>query len=318
MSQTRIFNKTTLGFALALQVVLIGALLAARSGAVSEPEPFLAFDAATIDALSVSNDEGSVSLAKVNDAWQLPDGLPADGSKVRTRARQVRRRSRRLAGGEQGIHRGALRGDGGQPPAPRRHSVRRRHAGGLLSRHLPRLSQGPRPPRGRGRKSSPSPSPTTRRGWESSDWLDKSLLRPEGALVGVERVDGFALTKDGRGRPGSRADGTMLDQGKAETFAGRFTGLSVLGVSDAELPEAPKMAFALTDDSGTQTLRIYHLEADDDYVAQTESLARGLRDVVLHRRADGQGRRRSRAPIRRRTRRNSTWDDDLPVEADSP
>ena len=44
----------------------------------------------------------------------------------------------------------------------------------------------------------------------------------------------------------------------------------MIGVSDLELPEAPKMTFALTDESGTQTLRIFHLEADDDYVAVSD------------------------------------------------
>ena len=82
MNDTRIFNKTTLGFALAVQIVLIGALVAARSGAVAEPEPFLSFDAGTIDALSISNDEGTVDLKKTEGAWQLPEGLPVDGSKV--------------------------------------------------------------------------------------------------------------------------------------------------------------------------------------------------------------------------------------------
>ena len=104
---------------------------------------------------------------------------------------------------------------------------------------------------------------------KASDWLDKSLLRPEGALTGVERVDGFALTKADDGVWASRA-GVELDQGKAETFAGRFSGLSVIGVSDLELPETPRMTFALTDESGIQTLRIFHLEADDDYVAVSD------------------------------------------------
>ena len=270
MSQTRIFNKTTLGFALALQVVLIGALLAARSGAVSEPEPFLAFDAATIDALSVSNDEGSVSLAKVDDAWQLPDGLPADGSKVD----RVLEKLADAAGGwpvaskASTAERFEVTEDSHQ-----RHVVIASGDDTLADFYLG-TSPGYRKAHARHADEDDVFAITFSNyeaGVEASDWLDKSLLRPAGPLTGVERVDGFALTKDDEG-VWAAADGTALDQGKAETFAGRFTGLSVLGVSDAELPEAPKMAFALTDDSGTQTLRIYHLEADDDYVAQSDRL----------------------------------------------
>ena len=272
MNETRIFNKTTLGFALALQVVLIGALLAARSGAVSEPEPFLTFDAATVDALSVSNDEGSVDLAKVGDAWQLPDGLPADGAKVD-------RVLDKLSGAS-----------GGWPVASKASTAERfevaednhqRHvvlAAGddTLADFYLGTSPGYRKAHARHTDEDDIFAITFSNyeaGVKTSDWLDKSLLRPEGALTGVERVDGFALTKNDDGLWAS-ADGTALDQGKAETFAGRFTGLSVLGVSDAELPDAPQMAFTLADDDGTQTLSIYRLEGeDDDYVAKSDRTA---------------------------------------------
>ena len=77
-----IVNKTTLGALLGIQVVIVGVLLAARSGGIEEPEPFLEFDAASVDSLTVSNNEGSVSVSKVDGAWQLPDGVPAAGFKV--------------------------------------------------------------------------------------------------------------------------------------------------------------------------------------------------------------------------------------------
>ena len=265
MNNTSIFNKTTLGFALAVQVVLIGALLAARSGAVTEPAPFLRFEAASIDALTVSNDEGSVSLAKTDDAWQLPQGLPADSSKIDRVLDKLADASGGWPVGSKGST--AERFEVAEDNHQRR--VTLKSGDEIQADFYLGTSPGYRKAHARHADEDDIYAITFSNyeaGVEAADWLDKSLLRPEGALTGVERIDGFALTKGDDG-VWAAADNTELDQGKAETFAGRFTGLSVLGVSDAELPDEPKMAFALTDDAGTETLRIYHLEADDDYVA---------------------------------------------------
>lgn len=268
MNDTRIFNKTTLGFALALQVVLIGVLVAARSGAVAEPEPFLSFDAGTIDALSIANDVGSVALTKTDDAWQLPEGLPADASKVE----RVLEKLGDASGGWP-VASKASTADRFEVTADnhQRHVVLK--AGGeTRADFYLGTSPGYRKAHARHADEDDIYAITFSNyeaGVQGSDWLDKSLLRPDGALTGVERVDGFALTKSDDGVWESR-DGDELDQGKAETFAGRFSGLSVIRVSDLALPDAAKMTFALADESGTQTLRIYHLEADDDYVAVSD------------------------------------------------
>ena len=268
MNQAKILNKTTLGFALAVQVVIIAALLAARSGAVTEPGPFLSFDASTIDAVSVSNDEGTVNLAKAGDAWQLPEGLPADSSKI------------------EGVLDKLSDAAGGWPVASKASTAERFEvAGDNHQRHVTLTagddtladfylgtSPGYRKAHARHADDDDIYAITFSNyeaGVKESDWLDRSLLRPAGSVTGVERLDGFALSKDDEGM-WTAADGTELDQGKAETFAARFTGLSVTGVSEADLPDAPHMAFALTDEAGTQALRIFHLEADDDYVAVSD------------------------------------------------
>ena len=268
MNETRVFNKTTLGFALAVQVVLIGALLAARSGAVAEPEPFLSFDAGLIDALSVSNDEGTVDLTKAGGAWQLPEGLPADASKVE----RVLERLSDASGGWPVASKAstAERFEVTEDNHQRRVTVK----AGDETRADFYLGTSPGYRKAHARHANEDDIyaimfSNYEAGVKESDWLDKSLLRPDGTLTGVERVDGFALTKGDDGVWASR-DSAELDQGKAETFAGRFSGLSVIGVSDVELPEAPKMTFALSDESGTQTLRIFHVEADDDYVAVSD------------------------------------------------
>lgn len=268
MSDTRVFNKTTLGFALAVQVVLIGALLAARSGAVTEPDPFLSFDAATIDAVSVSNDEGTVDLTRAGDEWQLPEGLPADTSKVERVLEKLSDASSGwpVASKASTAERFEVAEDNHQ-----RHVTLKTGDETLADFYLG-TSPGYRKAHARHVDDDDIYAITFSNyeaGVKESDWLDKSLLRPDGALTAVERVDGFALTKDDDGI-WAAGDGAELDQGKAETFAGRFSGLSVIGVSDLALPEAPRMTFALTDESGTQTLRIFHLEADDDYVAVSD------------------------------------------------
>ena len=84
------WNKNTLIAALAIQVAAVALLIAVKSGGAVDPDPFLEFDADAVDMLSVSGgaggggegDEGKVVLAKKDDAWRLPDGLPADAAKV--------------------------------------------------------------------------------------------------------------------------------------------------------------------------------------------------------------------------------------------
>ena len=268
MNQAKILNKATLGFALAVQVVIIAALLAARSGAVTEPEAFLSLDASTVDAVSVSNDEGTVNLVKAGDAWQLPEGLPADSSKVE----RVLETLSDAAGGwpvasqASTAERFEVADDNHQ-----RHVTLKAGDNTLADFYLG-TSPGYRKSHARHADDDDIYAITFSNyeaGVKESDWLDKSLLRPQGSLTGVERLDGFALRKDDDGM-WTAADGTELDQGKAETFAGRFHGLSVTGVSEAGLPDAPQLTFALTDEAGTQTLRIFHLETDDDYVAVSD------------------------------------------------
>ena len=268
MNQAKILNKTTLGFALAVQVVIIAALLAARSGAVTEPEAFLSFDASTIDAVSVSNDEGTVNLVKPGDAWQLPEGLPADSSKVEGVLDKLSAASGGWPVGSQAstAERFEVADDNHQ-----RHVTLMAGDNTLADFYLG-TSPGYRKAHARHADDDDIYAITFSNyeaGVKESDWLDKSLLRPQGSLTGVERLDGFALSKADDGM-WTAADGTELDQGKAETFAGRFNGLSVTGVSEAGLPDAPQLTFALTDEAGTQTLRIFHLESDDDYVAVSD------------------------------------------------
>ena len=263
----KVMNKTTLACALAIQLVAIGVLLAVRSGSAVEPEPFLSFDADVIDELVVANSEGVVTLARTDDGWQLPDGIPADASKVD----EVVQKLANAAGGwpvasqastaerfevtEENHQRRLTMKAGaetvadiylGTSPGYRKTHARHVHDDAVYAIAFSNYEAGA----------------------QASDWLDKSLLRAEGSIAAMRRIDAFALTKDDQGA-WSAASGVPLDQAKVETLAGRFTGLSVLGISEAELPDAPAAAYSLQDDAGTWKFSLYRLQ-DDDYVATSD------------------------------------------------
>lgn len=238
-----IWNKNTLIAALAIQVAIVAALIAVRSGGTVEPEPFLEFDAAAVDALSVSGDQGEVALAKQDDAWQLPDGLPADGAKVD----DVIEKLADAAGGwpvatSASVHeRFELTEDSHQ------RRVKLSAGGDTVADIYLGTSPGYRKTHARRADDDNIYAITFSNyeaGMKDADWLDKSLLRPDGALTGL-RYHGamagsatplFALTKDEEG-VWTAASGAALDQAKVETLAGRFTGLTVTGVSETTTDE---------------------------------------------------------------------------------
>lgn len=300
-----IINKTTLGALLAIQIVVVGVLLAAKSGGIEEPEPFLQFDAASVDSLIVSNNEGSVSIAKVDGSWQLPNGVPAAGFKVDSVIErlsnaagswpvantQPTRQRFEVTEEDHQRHIVAKAGDDtladiylGTSPGYRKTHARRTGEDEIYAIRFSNYEAGVK----------------------AEDWLDRSLLRPKGEVAAlrrlpgdpastdaqsepetevddteepeaVEPVEGFELRKEGNDAEEQLAwvsvDGAELDQGKVETFVGRFKGLSVTGVSEAELPDSATMVFVLADDDGEQTLSVFALEDGEKYVAVSDRVA---------------------------------------------
>ena len=264
-------NKTTLAFALVIQLAIVGVLLAAQSGDVTAPAPFLSFEAQAVDAMTVANEDGAVTLTKVEDGWQLPDGIPADAEKI-----------------DEVIDKLA-NARSGWPVANSASSAERFEVTEANhQRHLT-LTAGDEAVADIYLGTSPGYRKTHARladaedvyaitfsnyeaGVKAADWLDKSLLQATPPVAAIELLDAFALTKDDEG-VWTSADGATLDQGKAETLAGRFTGLSVLGASEAALPEQALAVFQLTDDAGAFKLSLYHFEDEDEYVATSERVA---------------------------------------------
>lgn len=259
-------SRGVLGALLAGQLLIVAALLAARAGGVSEPEPFLAFDAGAADALEVGNAEGSVRLERGGDEWTVGGGLPADSDKVS----EVIDKLANAAGGWPVATSGStaerfeVTGDSHQRrirvlagedaladvylgTSPGYRKVHARHAGGgdVYAIEFSNYEAGVK----------------------AGDWLERSLLRPEGTLSRIERAgdDGFALSRLAEGG-WQAASGEALDQAEVNTFVGRFTNLNVTGVSDADLAEASAVKYLLSDDGGVQEIDLYQVE-EEDYVA---------------------------------------------------
>ena len=296
-----IINKTTLGALLGIQIVVVGVLLAARSGGIEEPEPFLQFDAQSVDSLTVSNNEGSVSVTKVDGNWQLPNGVPAAGFKVDS---EIERLSDAA---------GSWPVANTQPTHERFEVTAENHQRHLVARAGEDtvadiyLGTSPGYRKTHARRTGEDEIYAIRfsnyeAGVKAGDWLDRSLLRPQGEVTAlrrlpgdpastdaasepdsedaedtVEPVAGYEFGKDGRAGEEQDAwvttDGTELDQGKVETFVGRFKGLSVTGVNEAALPESATMTFVLTDEEGDQTLSIFALDDGEKYVAVSDRVS---------------------------------------------
>ena len=294
---TGIVNKTTLGALLAIQLVVIGVLFAARSGGIEEPPVFLSFGADAIDGVSVSNSDGSVELSRVDGTWQLPDGVPAAGFKIES----VLERLSNAAGGWPVANTGSSRERFEVTEESHQRHITVRAGEDTVADIFLGTSPGYRKTHARRAGDGDVYAikfSNYEAGVKTSDWLDRSLLRPDGDLSAMRRLavdhgptsepsgtasaadagddveprsgaDGFELSRDEEGGWVS-VDGTDLDQGKVETFAGRFKGLSAVDISDVALPESATMTFVLTDDEGELTLSVFALEEGEKYVAVSD------------------------------------------------
>ena len=259
-----------LGALLAGQLLIVAVLLAAQAGGVQEPDPFLAFDADAADAVEVSNQDGSVRLAREGEQWTLEGGLPADDSKVTEMLGKLadagggwpvatsdataerfevtedsHQRRIRISAGDDDLADIFL----GTSPGYRRVHARHAEGGDVYSIDFSNYEAGVK----------------------EGDWLQRSLLRPEGTLSRIERTgeEGFTLTRTDEDV--WEAGDVTLDADEVRTFVGRFTGLNVTGTSDGELAEPAAAKFLLTDDDGMQELTLY--QQDDDYVATSDRVA---------------------------------------------
>lgn len=259
-------NQATLGILLAVQLIVIVVVWTIRSSGGEEPEAFLSFDAPSVDRVRITGEDNGVTLTRIEDGWQLEGGLPADSSKVD----KVVEKLASAAGGwpvatstsalvrfevtDDEHQRRVIVNAGDETLAdiflgtsPGYRKVHARHASGGAAYAIEFSNY--------------------EAGTEPTDWLKKTLLQPDGKLQSVARDAAEAAWNLTSTEDGWTADGVNLDQDEVSTLIGRFEGLRVLDLVDAELPATPKMRFTLIDDGGAHEIAFFHLEEEDDYVA---------------------------------------------------
>ena len=264
-------KQSTLVILVGAQLLLVALVYGLQTGGGAEPEPFLSFDLEVVDTLSVADAEQSLTLTRTDDAWTVAGGLPADSGKID-------RVLGKLAEAE-----------GGWPVATSASAMTRfevteeahqRHVTvGEGDETLADIYLGTSPSYQRVHARHTSGGPVYaidfsnyEAGAKVSDWLQKSLLQPDGALQSIARLGESAWTLESTD-DGWSAAGATIDQDEAAEYTARFTGLNVLGVADAELPEEPTVRFVLTDDTGDHELALFHLEEEDDFVATSNRYA---------------------------------------------
>ncbi len=250
-----------LGGLLAVQAVIVAALLAVGStGRGEAAEGLLPFDPAQAVSLNIATDDEEVALSRGDDGWNLGGGLPADDGKVGEVLEKLAKASaawpvatstataERFEVTEDSFQRRLTIGseDGetatlflGSSPGYRRVHARAAGADEVYSIDFSNY-EAPADP---------------------GQWLDRTLLRPDGEVAAVSRDEGWRLTSGEEGE--WLVDGAVADEEAADQLIGRFEDLNVLGIAgnDGE----PAGSFAVRDEAGEYRLDFYFVEDEDDY-----------------------------------------------------
>jgi hypothetical protein len=243
---------------LALQLVIIAAVLLTEADFGEQAQgPFLAFEADTVDEIRVTGDDEDASalvLARAEEGWRLPDGLPADADKVNdVLGKLAGLRSpwpvatstgaaARFEVADGGYQRHVvLLADGdavadlylGTSPSYQHVHARRADDTGVYSVGISNYQL-----------------PT-----EADQWLDKTLLQARGAISAVHRVGAWKLT---RAEEQWQVDEAAADQEAAAALVQRLSELRVTGAAEAPKQAGePAAVLAVTDDEGSYRLSIF-------------------------------------------------------------
>lgn len=263
-------NRAMLAGLLALQVLIVGVVLAWNVRPPEEPEAFFDFNPDTVSAIEILTEEDAINVQKVDDAWQLADGKPADSEKVIDVLDKLLSASTGwpVATSQTTAERFEVTEDSFQ----KRLTL---HAGddvvadayfgtspGYRKVHVSRVDGGP---------VYSIEFSNYELGSDNSSWLDKSLLRPEGSLQRLAHAGEYVLNLVDD--EWIADDGSELDNDTVEKVIGRFENLNVYTISDAELPSDPTASLTWIDDGGEATILLYHLEEEDDWVATSDRVA---------------------------------------------
>ena len=262
-------RQTILGVILLTQLVVVAVVWGLQSRPGDAPPVFLSFDSSSVDTLTVSDAESTVTVARADGEWRLangsPNGLPADAGKIDGVLQKL---SDAAAGWPVATSESAMKRFEVVEEKHQRHMQM-----GAGEETLADIYLGTSPTFGKVHARHATGGPVYaitfsnyEAGTKQSDWLKKSLLQPDGEIQSVTRKsaegDWTLTSTDG----GWTTDGVELDQGETNTFIDRIQRLSVLDLIDAELPPEPSMRLTVVDGAGFHELALFALE-DDDYAA---------------------------------------------------
>lgn len=265
-------RQTILGAILLAQLIVVAVVWGLQSRPGEAPPVFLGFDVSSVDTLTVADQESAVTVARSDGDWQLSNGspvgspgLPADAGKIDGVLQKL---SDAAAGWPVATSESAMERFEVVEETHQRHVVISAGDETLADIYL-----GTSPTFGKVHARHTAGGPVHaiafsnyEAGARRSDWLDKSLLQPEGAVQSVARAsaDGeWTLTSTDTGWT---TDGVELDQDETNTFMDRLRRLNVLDLVDAELPPEPSARLTVVDEAGAHELKLFALP-DDDYAA---------------------------------------------------
>ena len=258
-------RQTILGAVLLAQLIIVAMVWGLQSRSGDAPPVFLSFDVQDVDTLTVADADSTVTVARADGEWRLFGGLPADAGKV------------------DGVLQKLADVGAAWPVATSESAMKRfevveeahqRHVTlGADDENLADLYLGTSPTFGKVHARHAAGGPVYaisfsnyEAGTKQSDWLQKSLLQPQGEVRSVARKSADAEWTLASTEAGWATDGVELDQDETNTFVDRLRRLSVLDLVDAELPPEPSMRLTVEDDAGSHEVALFALE-DDEYAA---------------------------------------------------
>ena len=266
-------RQRVLGVILLAQLIVVAVVWGLQSRPGEAPPVFLSFDPSSADTLTVADAEGTVTVARADGQWELPDGspngspdgLPADAGKIDGVLQKL---SDARAGWPVATSESAMKRFEVVEEEHQRHVLI-----GAGEETLADIYLGTSPTYGKVHARHVAGGPVYaitfsnyEAGTKRSDWLHKSLLQPDGEVQSVTRKSAegeWTLTSTDTGWT---TDGVELDQNETNTFIDRLRRLNVLDLIDAELPPEPSVRFTVADGAGPHELALFALE-DDDYAA---------------------------------------------------
>lgn len=255
-----------LSTALALQLVIIAAVLLAGSGSGDRPAgPFVDFDAAKVSEIRITggdDHDSTLVLSHSDDGWRLPDGQPADGDKVSDVLGKLAGlpASWPVATSAGAAKRFEVTSDDFQ-----RHVVLVAGKDVVADLYLG-TSPGYQQVHAR-RADDDAVYSVAVSNYQVpvgvDDWLDKTLLQPKGKVTAVERQGGWRLS---HGDEGWLLGDVAAGQKAAEDLVRRLTELRVTGEAAAPSDGGkPAEVLAVTDAAGTFQLSIYKNKDGNSY-----------------------------------------------------